>query len=112
MMTGNRKEEEEREHTVLLHVIRKSPTPIENRLKALQYRKRPKSILGFKPRLPNLALPLYQLRHHYCYLYTVLSSFRPNRRTLSATAQFLRQGAEADHRESRHLPGGLIQVKN
>ena len=60
-MTGNRKEEEEREHTVLLHVIRKSPTPIENILKALQYRKRPKSILGFKPGLPKknaVALPL------------------------------------------------------
>ena len=60
MMIGNRKEEG-RVCTVLLHVIRKSPTPSENRLTAILNWKKPKSEPGFKPGLPRqnaIALPL------------------------------------------------------
>ena len=61
MMIGSRKEEG-RVCTVLLHVIRKSPTPSENRLTAIL--KKPKSDPGFEPGLPRqnaIALPLVPL---------------------------------------------------
>ena len=60
-MIGNRKEREGRVLTVLLQVIRKSPTPSDNRLTADLNRKKPKSVLGFKPGPPRqktIALPL------------------------------------------------------
>ena len=60
MMIGNRKEEG-RVCTVPLHVIRKSPTPSQNRLPAILSRKKPKSDPGFKPGLSGqnaIALPL------------------------------------------------------
>ena len=59
-MIGNRKEEG-RVCTVLLYVIRKSPTPSENRLTAILNGKKPKSNPGFEPGLPRqdaIALPL------------------------------------------------------
>ena len=60
MMIGNRKEEE-RARTVLLHIIRKSPTPSVSRLTAILTWRKPKSVHGFKPGLPSqnaIALPL------------------------------------------------------
>ena len=60
MMTGNRKEEG-RVCTVLLHFIRNSPTPSENRLTAVLNWKKAKSKLVFKPSLPRqnaITLPL------------------------------------------------------
>ena len=50
MMIGNRKEEG-RVCTVLLHVIRKSPTPSESWLPAILNWKKHKSIPGFTPSL-------------------------------------------------------------
>ena len=58
-MIGNRKEEG-RVCTVLLHIIRKSPSPSENRLTAFQNWKKPKSVGGFEPVLPRqnaIAIP-------------------------------------------------------
>ena len=60
MMIGNRKEER-RVCTILLHVIRKSPTPTENRLAFFSSELLSKSNPGFKPGLPRqnaIALPL------------------------------------------------------
>ena len=60
MMIGNRKEEGG-VCTVLLHVIRKSRTPSENRLTAILNWKKPKSDPGFEPSLPGqnaISLPL------------------------------------------------------
>ena len=60
MMIGNRKEEG-RVCTVLLLVIRKSPTPSEIRLTAILIRKKPKSDPGFELGLSGqnaIALPL------------------------------------------------------
>ena len=51
-MIGNRKEEG-RVCTVLLHVIRKSPTPSENRLTAIMNFKKTKSDPEFEPGLPR-----------------------------------------------------------
>ena len=59
MMLGNRKEEERA--LILLHVIRKSQTPSENRLTSYSELKKPKSVPGFEPGLPRpnaTALPL------------------------------------------------------
>ena len=59
-MIGNRKED----GTVcsyLLHVIRKSRTPSDNRLTAILNRKKPKSIKGCPDRMPLL----YHLCHHH-----------------------------------------------
>ena len=62
------------EKNVLLHVMRKSPTPRETiRLTAiLIYKKRPKSVLGFEPGLPRqiaITLPLVPPRH--CFSRTI-----------------------------------------
>ena len=51
MMIGKRKEEV-RNCTILLHVIRKSPTLGENRWTAILNGKNAKSVPGFEPRLP------------------------------------------------------------
>ena len=60
MMIRNWKEEG-RVCTVILHVIRKKQTPIQNRLTAILNCKEPESIPGFEPSLPRqnaIALPL------------------------------------------------------
>ena len=59
MMIGNRKEGG-RVFTVLLHVIRKIPTPSENRLAAILNINKPKSVLRLEFGLPRhnaIALP-------------------------------------------------------
>ena len=69
MMVGNRKEEG-KACTVPFHVVIKSPTPSENRLKANLNRKKPKAIPGIEPshlgqnavNLP-LASPPHYLNH-------------------------------------------------
>ena len=60
MMIGNRKGEE-RVCAILLHIIRKSQSPSENRLAAILNLKKPKYVPGYEPGLPRqntIALPL------------------------------------------------------
>ena len=72
MMIGNRKEGG-RVCTVLLHVIRKSPTPSENRLIAILNWKKPKSDPGLEPVQPRqnaITLPLVPPPHASMVFYT------------------------------------------
>ena len=60
-MIGNKKGEEVRVSTVLLHVISTSLTPSENRWTPILNRKRPKFVTGFETNLHRqnaIALPL------------------------------------------------------
>ena len=68
MVNGDRKQKEGRVCTILLHVIIKSPTPVENKLTAILTRKRPCLARDLNPAsLDRMAL-FYLLCRHHCSL--------------------------------------------
>ena len=64
-MVNDDKKRERRRKGILLHVIRKSPTPSETRLTAILNRKKPKLVWDSNPACPDRMSSLFYLCHHH-----------------------------------------------
>ena len=90
-------------------IIRKSPTPSENRLPAILNQWKPKSVLGFEPNLLKQkanALPLApppQPAIHLMLIFRLQTLFHP-----SALPHLLSHPPPGRHRQWRHLSRRLL----